>query len=71
MQFGNRLAVLRDDKDLARGRHLVHQGEAAGLEFGGLDGLHGCVPWSIDMTMIMTMVGCKDKEGSGGKLQYG
>ena len=42
------LAVLRDDKDLARGRHLVHQGEAASLEFGGLDGLHGRTPWIVD-----------------------
>ncbi len=39
MQFGDGLAVLGDDKDLARGHHLVHQGEAAGLEFGGLDDL--------------------------------
>src|SRR5579859_6465409 len=54
-QFGDRLAVLGDDDDLAAARDFIHQGEALGLEFGGFDvarhhGIprydHGHGPWS-------------------------
>jgi hypothetical protein len=39
VEFGHRRAVLGDQEHFAGGRHLIHQGKAAGLELGGGDAL--------------------------------
>lgn len=45
VEFGNGFAVLRYDDDLTRLGDLIHDGKAASLEFGSLNGLHGRYLW--------------------------
>ncbi len=48
-EFGDRLAVFRDDDSNAGARDLIHQGEALGFELGSFD-----VAGHVDMTMVRT-----------------